>query len=107
MAYSDLIKTIFGEPLAVIPEDDFIRLLPELMKPTRKPRSTLKWTGERLITVLIMRFGLGGVRQHTLQEVGNAFGVQREQIRQVESRALRMLRYHSKVVLYTMQAAKD
>lgn len=41
--------------------------------------------------VLRMRFGLNGPR-HTLAEVGNVFGVQRERVRQIETQALKRLR---------------
>ena len=39
-----------------------------------------------------MRFGLGGTSEHTLQEVGETFGVTRERIRQIEAKALEKLR---------------
>src|SRR6202045_2671044 len=42
--------------------------------------------------ILRMRFGLGGAREHTLQEVGETFGVTRERIRQIEAKALEKLR---------------
>jgi RNA polymerase sigma factor (sigma-70 family) len=42
--------------------------------------------------ILIMRFGLKGGLGHTLEQVGLAFGISREQIRQVEAKALRNLR---------------
>ena len=43
--------------------------------------------------VLEMRFGLKDGRSHTLEEVGQAFGVTRERIRQIEAKALRKLRH--------------
>ncbi len=43
--------------------------------------------------VLEMRFGLKDGRGHTLEEVGQAFGVTRERIRQIEAKALRKLRH--------------
>ncbi|HHE71538.1 MAG TPA: hypothetical protein ENL34_04570, partial [Chloroflexi bacterium] len=43
--------------------------------------------------VLEMRFGLKDGRSHTLEEVGQAFNVTRERIRQIESKALRKLRH--------------
>ena len=43
--------------------------------------------------VLEMRFGLKDGRAHTLEEVGKAFDVTRERIRQIESKALRKLRH--------------
>jgi RNA polymerase primary sigma factor len=39
-----------------------------------------------------MRFGIGGMAEHTLEEVGKIFGVTRERIRQIEARALSKLR---------------
>jgi RNA polymerase primary sigma factor len=39
--------------------------------------------------VLEMRFGLADGQEHTVEEVGQALGVTREQIRQIEARALR------------------
>ncbi len=43
--------------------------------------------------VLEMRFGLGDGTSHTLEEVGQYFGVTRERIRQIEAKALRKLRH--------------
>jgi RNA polymerase primary sigma factor len=47
---------------------------------------------EREQRILRMRFGIGGASQHTLQEVGESFGVTRERIRQIEAKALEKLR---------------
>ncbi len=45
--------------------------------------------------ILRMRFGIGGMDEHTLEEVGQIFGVTRERIRQIEARALMKLRESS------------
>ena len=42
--------------------------------------------------VIKLRFGLGGGNPQTLEQVGQYFGVTRERIRQIESRALKKLR---------------
>jgi RNA polymerase primary sigma factor len=43
--------------------------------------------------ILQLRFGLLNGRAHTLEEVGQQFGLTRERIRQIEGRALRRLRH--------------
>jgi RNA polymerase primary sigma factor len=43
-----------------------------------------------------MRFGLEDGSEHTLEEVGLAFAVTRERIRQIEAKALRKLRHASR-----------
>ena len=53
----------------------------------------LKTLTEREETVLRLRFGIGGGYQRTLEEVGNRFGVTRERVRQIETKALRKLRH--------------
>ena len=46
--------------------------------------------------VLRMRFGIGEITDHTLEEVGQTFDVTRERIRQIEAKALRKLRHPSR-----------
>jgi RNA polymerase primary sigma factor len=56
-------------------------------------RTILNSLNRRERQVLEMRFGLKDGEGHTLEEVGQAFGVTRERIRQIEAKALRKLRH--------------
>jgi len=57
----------------------------------------LKHLTPREEKVLKMRFGLGHAgREHTLDEVGNHFGVTRERVRQIEAKALFKLQHPSR-----------
>ena len=51
---------------------------------------------EREADVLRMRFGMYDGRTHTLEEVGQIFGVTRERIRRIENKAIRKLRHPSR-----------
>jgi len=55
--------------------------------------AALEVLNDREREVLEMRYGLKDGRPHTLEEVGRAFGVTRERIRQIETKALRKLRH--------------
>jgi len=50
----------------------------------------------RAIKVLCLRFGIGLDCDYTLEEVGRAFDVTRERIRQIEAKALRDLKHPSR-----------
>jgi RNA polymerase primary sigma factor len=56
-----------------------------------KVRKLLGVLTTREAKVLRMRFGIDERSEHTLEQVGNAFGVTRERIRQIEEKALRKL----------------
>ena len=52
---------------------------------------TLGTLNSREERVLRMRFGIGTLDEHTLEEIGKRFNVTRERIRQIEDKALRQL----------------
>jgi RNA polymerase sigma factor (sigma-70 family) len=56
--------------------------------------------------VVRMRFGLDDGTEHTLEEIGEAFAVTRDRIRQIEAKALRKLRHPSKDPSNTEPATK-
>jgi RNA polymerase primary sigma factor len=56
-------------------------------------KNALAVLSDRERHVLELRFGLADGTDHTLEEVGQYFGVTRERIRQIESKALRKLRH--------------
>ncbi len=59
-------------------------------------RDALATLTEREADVLRMRFGMYDGHAHTLEEVGQIFGVTRERIRQIENKAIRKLRHPSR-----------
>jgi RNA polymerase primary sigma factor len=61
-----------------------------------KTYEALKNLSPREDKVLTMRFGLEDGVEMTLEEIGLAFGVTRERIRQIEAKALRKLRHPSR-----------
>ena len=65
----------------------------------------LKTLTAREAKVIRMRFGLDGEVEHTLEEVGEAFKVHRERIRQIEKKAIRKMRHPARAqmvkVFYT------
>lgn len=70
------------------------QVLEALLKDQTK--DVLQTLTEREKQVLKLRFGVGGVKEHTLEEVGQQFAVTRERIRQIEAKALRKLRHPSR-----------
>jgi len=58
--------------------------------------SVLKTLTPREEKIIRMRFGLEDGGERTLEQVGQTFAVTRERIRQIEAKALRKLRHHSR-----------
>jgi RNA polymerase primary sigma factor len=84
---SDLIEDRSG----VSPSEAIMRL--NLKERTEQVLRTLTTREEKIIR---MRFGMDDGSEHTLEEVGKVFNVTRERIRQIEAKALRKLRHHSR-----------
>ncbi len=85
-------NSLFGdfiEDQSVISPMDSATL--EMLK--EQVRSVLTSLSERERNVLEMRFGFRDGKTHTLEEVGQMFGVTRERVRQIEAKALRKLRH--------------
>jgi RNA polymerase primary sigma factor len=61
-----------------------------------KVRELLEGLTPREAKILRMRFGIEERSEQTLEQVGNAFGVTRERIRQIEEKALRKLLHPSR-----------
>ena len=58
--------------------------------------SVLKTLTPREERIIKMRFGLEDGNELTLEQVGQSFAVTRERIRQIEAKALRKLRHHTR-----------
>jgi RNA polymerase primary sigma factor len=76
---------------ALAPDEAAINL--NLKEQTGQMLRTLTPREEKIMR---MRFGLEDGSEHTLEEVGRAFAVTRERIRQIEAKALRKLRHPSR-----------
>jgi RNA polymerase primary sigma factor len=73
---------------AVSPYEDILES--ELTDKTSFILNTLTQREERIMK---MRFGIGEEVEHTLEEIGKAFKVSRERIRQIEKKALKRLKH--------------
>ena len=69
-------------------------------------RDILAQLPEREAKVIQMRFALGYDYEHTLEEVGKAFAVTRERIRQIEAKALNKLPRYSKHLKIFLKGTK-
>lgn len=70
-----------ADPLAKAVESDLAEEL----------RIELEELPPRIAEVVRMRFGLEGRQEHTLEEIGQQYGVTRERIRQLEAKGLKIL----------------
>ena len=89
-------KQLHGDlyPRELICEDDIEEKVSYIMM-SEQLHEVLETLTEREQRVLELRYGLKGGEAKTLEEVGNAFNVTRERVRQIEAKALRKLRHPS------------
>jgi len=84
-------ETLFGELLPDEQADDPLELLEEKdLRSSLGGWLTVLTPRER--EILRLRYGLGGARQKTLEDIGDKFGITRERIRQIQMGALKKLR---------------
>lgn len=69
---------------------------------SRHVLKVLKTLSHREERVLRMRYGIGGERDHTLEEVGKRLSITRERVRQIEVQAMRKLKHPGR--LRTLQS---
>ena len=74
-----------GEP--VDPQEELFKK--EMIAVVQEVLETL---ATRVIKVLRMRFGIGLTQDYTLEEIGVAFNLSRERVRQIEGKALRYMK---------------
>jgi RNA polymerase sigma factor (sigma-70 family) len=87
------IKHFIPDTDSASPEDSFIQS--NMDDQTRKLLDTLD---PREQTILRRRFGIDGEEEQTLQQLAEEFGVTRERIRQIETRALGKLRRYRRIL---------
>lgn len=73
----------YAEPEDAVHQQEVERIISE----------NLEMLGPRNALLLRMRFGLGGLKEHTLEEIAAHFGITRERTRQIEAHALRKLKH--------------
>ncbi len=75
-------------------QDPMEGLLNEEMK--QQILDALETLSTRKMQIMKMRFGIGVDRIYTLEEIGKAFNLTRERIRQIEAQAIKDLREPSR-----------
>ena len=92
MPIGDEGDSVYGD---FIPDDDIESPLDQASRTllSEGVDKALQQLDEREATVLKLRHGLQDGHEHTLEEVGQHYGVTRERVRQIEARAMRKLKH--------------
>ena len=81
--------TTFQSPSAQIEASDTLNTV----------NAVLDTLSEREADILSYRFGMKGDRPHTLEEIGQIYGLTRERVRQLEDKAMRKLRHPARAAM--------
>lgn len=76
-----------------MPEPDRELLIESLRKEIERALSTLTY---REANIVRLYFGLNGKHPHTLEEIGEAFNLTRERVRQIKEKAIKRLKHSTK-----------
>ncbi len=87
-----------GQLADLVPDNQAVSPVDSVLSANRSEKTAQALTSltPREEKILRMRFGVGDDEEHTLEEVGRAFNVTRERIRQIEVTAMRKLRHPSR-----------
>ena len=100
-------RLTLADVIAVEPADDAPNGTPSLEDESRRAalERAMDVLSPRERQVLVMYYGLGGDEPMTLKQIGHAFGVSRERVRQLRERALGRLRSEKARDLFQESAA--
>lgn len=85
------------DPMEIVSERQLVGAIDRLLG-TLKPKDE---------SILRLRFGIGVQTSMTLDEIGTRYEVTRERIRQIESKALRLLKHPSRMVKFCQEINRD
>lgn len=81
------LSDVLEDETAVFPDDFAIR-----SESARELAACLSALPDRYQTVIRLRYGMDGSREHTLEEIGQKLGLTRQRVRQIEMTALKKMR---------------
>ncbi len=65
----------------------------EIIRTSKNVQQAIDMLPEREAEIIKMRFGINNIRNLSLEEIGNKYGVSKERVRQLEFKALQRLKY--------------